>query len=65
MKFIWINNKKYYLYDVFEKRDRALKTAKYYKKKRKCKYFIIAKRGGLLFPETKYELYLTKVIKLW
>ncbi len=63
---ITINKQKYYIYDTYETREEAYKTAKYYKKKiRGNKYFIIKVEIGWLFPEEKYKLYMTKLRKLW
>lgn len=63
-KIIWIDRKKYYLYDTYTNIDKAKKIANYYKKKRKAKHFILTKQKGW-FNEKVYELYLTKVMKLW
>lgn len=67
-EYIWIKNRKYYRYKEYKKWEEARNTAKRFKKKNKCRYFImkIEKQGFLeIIPEIRYVLYLDRVMKLW
>lgn len=64
-KYIWIQNKKYYLYSIHNNWQEALKTAKQKRKKNGSRYFIKIEKTTGIFSETKYLLYLTKCIKIW
>lgn len=65
LKYIWIKNKKYYLWETYSTWNEAYKIAQYYKKKNKSKYFIIKYEHGFIIPHIRYRLYMDKVMKLW
>ena len=65
VKYIWIKNKKYYLYDTYNTWEQARKEALRFRKKNKCRYFITKQEEGWLFPSDRYFLWLNKVMKLW
>jgi hypothetical protein len=65
MKYIWVKNSRYYLFDTYNTWEEAHKVAMYNKKKNKSKFFILKYESGYLFPQTKYKLYLNKVFRLW
>lgn len=61
--------KTYYLYDTYSTKEEAIKTAKYHKRKNKCRYYIITHEAegilGYTIPHKAYTLYLNKTIRLW
>lgn len=68
MKYIWIKNKRYYLYDVYPTWAKAINIAKQQRKKnKKNRYFIVTYEKGNAFgpPEKRYALYMTKVFRLF
>jgi len=64
MKYIYRQNRRYNYYDTYTDWEEAHRIALYYKRKNKCKYFILKYEHGFLFPETRYKLYLDKIIRL-
>ena len=64
-KTLIIGNNQYYYFDTYEDKQEAYDEGRHYKKKYKAKYYVQQIISGWLFPEEKYRLYLTKVIKLW
>lgn len=65
-KYIWIKNRRFYLYELYNTYKQARQTANYYKtKNKKNKYFIIKTEKGHFFPKIKYALYMNKIIKIW
>lgn len=63
-KVLWLNGRKFFLFDKFSTWNDAYKTAKRYKKK-KNKYFILKHETSGLFPHTIYTLYLDRTMRLW
>ena len=62
---IIIKGLRYYYYDTYSTREKAYKSAIYWKGRRpKTKYFIIEKQNWT-FNNTSYELYLTKIARLY
>lgn len=61
--------KAYYLFDKYSTKEEAMKVAKHYKKKSKCRTYIqeVQAEGllGWLVPHKMYYLYMDKVIALW
>lgn len=64
-RYIWKKNRKYYLWDNFTTWEKALKVAKYHKKKNGSRYFIIEVEEGWLYPVKRYYLYMDKVMKIF
>lgn len=64
MRFIWIQNKKYYLYDTYTTSKEAYNMALKLKQERGTRYFILHHEKGLWFPEQKWNLYLDREIKI-
>ncbi len=63
-RIIWIKCKKFYLYRTYDRWVQALNVSKRFRKKNKCRYFIIKYETGL-FNEQRFALYLDKIINLW
>lgn len=59
MGHIIVAKTKYYYFDSYNSWNDAYEVARKYKRM-KCKYFILQKEFGFLFPELKYVLYLNK-----
>lgn len=66
-KYIWAKNQRYYLYELFNNYQNAVKTAKWYQKRNKKNKYIIIKieSGGFWSPKTKYALYMNKTVKIF
>lgn len=64
-KYIYIKNKRYYLYDTYKTWNNALKVAKHFKKKRNARYFILKYEIDRSLDNIRYALYMTKVVKIW
>ena len=65
-RYLWIRNKRYYLWNTYDTWKDAYNDARYYcRKNRKNRYFIQKVESGFLFPQIKYRLYMTRVFKLW
>lgn len=64
-KYIWKKNRKYYLWDNFPTWEKALKVARYHKRRNGSRYFIIKAEEGRWFPTIRYYLYMDKVMKIF
>lgn len=65
-RYIWIKNKRYYLYEKCETFADALEIAKNKREENpRCKYFILTIETGQLFgtPKKVYVLYLTHYMR--
>lgn len=68
-KYIWIKNKRYYLYDTYTTYKQAREIAE--KKKKNCKknkWFIMKHQAGgitgTIYAHENYSLYMTHIIKI-
>lgn len=63
------NTRTYHKYETYSTYEEAIRTAKWHKKKNKCRYFIIKHEAegvlGYVIPHEIYTLYLDKTIRLW
>ena len=68
-KYIWIKNKRYYLYDTYTTYKKAREIAEKKKKKsKKNKWFILPTKTegitGMIYAHKQYNLYMTHIIKI-
>lgn len=68
-KYIWIKNKRYYLWDTFTTYEQARRVAEAKKKvSKKNKWFIMTHEAGgitgTIYAHNNYSLYMTHVIKI-
>lgn len=59
-KYLWIKNRRLYLYQKFKSKANAYKLAKYYQKKLRNNYYILV--GEDFWGERIYGLYMNKII---
>lgn len=68
-KYIWIKNKRYYLYDTYTTYQQARNVAESKRKvSKKNKWFIMTHEAGgitgAIYAHTNYSLYMTHIIKM-
>lgn len=61
---IYIANRKYFFYAKFKTWKEAYNLARYYKRKVKTRYFILARDAGYMFPRKMYYLYFNKLVRM-
>lgn len=68
-KYIWIKNKRYYLYDTYITYEQARRTADQKKKiSKKNRWFIMTHEAkgitGAIYAHKNYSLYMTHIVKV-